>query len=260
MLAVPLCLRWLINVLPSYGSASMLTKNLNVPPVWTPSTYCTLTLAPGASATGSATESDELTPPPNCCCTPGAEASSSVVPWTVTVQGAVGGVAGGVCTAVHVALSMMLLMTTSLDVIARRSAKPGVFAEGKVLTSMMRKRRRVTGEPVLLTKRRRMASVPFGDVLGGPAVKSRKRFGAEELPVVASKRNAPSLLLRSTGLERFSGPGAPILWPAPIGEPCVSTKTKSDALLFVSFGRPPCGHAPVCVTEPPLPHWSRLKL
>src|SRR5690242_18585426 len=108
-------------------------------------------LAPFGTGPGSVTESEELKPPPFGCCTP-AEVSSSVVPWTVTVQGAVGGTAGGVCTAPQVEESLTLLTTTSLDVIARRSAKLGLMIEdGKVLMSIMRKRRRVTDEPVLLT-------------------------------------------------------------------------------------------------------------
>ncbi len=66
----------------------------------------------------------------------------------------------------------------------------------------------------------------------------------------------PNEALRWMGDERFSGPGAPRRWPAPALVPLVSTKMKSAALLFVSFGVE-IGHAPKVVIEPDLPQLSR---
>ena len=68
------------------------------------------------------------------------------------------------------------------------------------------------------------------------------------------------VLLRLIGEARFSGPGAPRCWPAIVGVAAVSAKMKSVALLFVSTGLPPLGHAPNTAGLPPLPHGSRKKL
>src|SRR5215813_15081745 len=122
---------------------------------------------------------------------------------------------------------------------------------------MMRKRSLVTLPPVLFTKRRRSDSVPKVELFGGSLVKSRTRFGGLALEIFPSTNSAEKLALRWIGDDRFSGPGAPNRCPAPALVPFVSTKTKSAALLFVSFRLPPVGQAPKVVMLPPLPQLSR---
>src|SRR3954465_12061914 len=78
---------------------------------------------------------------------------SSVVPLTVTFD--VPLPHGGRST----------VTTTAVDVRGRRSAIPE--GAGNVETSMIRKRRRVTLPPVLLTIVRRMSSVPNVELLAG---------------------------------------------------------------------------------------------
>src|SRR5215207_4640599 len=106
----------------------------------------------------------------------------------------------------HVALSVIPLTTTLVDVKALRSAiPPGTATE---LISTMRKRSRVTAPPVLFTKRRPTESVPFA-ALGSIGVRSRTRFGGAGPPKFESSNNAGIVLLRRIGLARFCGPGAP---------------------------------------------------
>src|ERR1044071_7196471 len=107
--------------------------------------------------------------------------------------------------AVHVPLSVITTPGTSEDVKALRSAIPP--GTETVLISTMRKRRRVTGAPVLFTKRRLTDSVPLAPFVTG--VKSRTRFGAGGAPMLLSSSNARIALLRLSGLARFCGPGAP---------------------------------------------------
>src|SRR2546423_3631487 len=96
-----------------------------------------------------------LKPPPLGCPLLGAVlSSSSVVPCTVTVQGVV----AGVPVAAQVTASLMPATTTAPEVIALRSARPAAL--GKVSRSIMRKRKRVTLAPVLLTHLRRIERVP----------------------------------------------------------------------------------------------------
>src|SRR5437588_679441 len=112
--------------------------------------------------------------------------------------------------------------TTADEVLARRSAiEPD--GGGKVVISTMRKRRRVTFEPVLFVTRFRRESVPNCELFAGSDVKSRTRFGETDEDFVRSSRSKPKRLLRWIGLDRFSGPGAPSFWPAPMSVPLVST-------------------------------------
>src|SRR6185369_10554491 len=121
--------------------------------------------------------------------------------------------------AVHVPLSVIPLTTTFVDVKALRSAiPPGTEI---VLISTMRKRRRVTGAPVLFTKRRRTESVPFV-AFGNCGDRSRTRFGGAGAPMLLSSSNVRIVLLRLSGLPRFSGPGAPSRWPCGVAVPDVS--------------------------------------
>src|SRR5829696_934004 len=122
---------------------------------------------------------------------------------------------------------------------------------------MTRNRSRVTGDPVLFVTVFRMSSVPKVELFAGSEVKSRMRFGGLELPTAGSRLPPAIWLLRWTGLDRFSGPGAPSRWPAPALVPLVSTKMKSGALLPVSMGKPPVGQAPSVVIDPDLPQLSR---
>src|SRR2546423_3428804 len=117
-----------------------------------------------------------------------------------------------------------------LPVIGRKSAVPD--GAGKVVISMMRKRRRVTAAPVLFVTLRRMSSVPKVEVDPEPGVKSRARAQAEvvEPLLVQPGSTSDSLIvaLRSTGEDKFSGPGAPSCCGAPVpAVPCVSTNMKS---------------------------------
>ena len=67
----------------------------------------------------------------------------------------------------------------------------------------------VTLPPVLFVNVRRMSRVPNVELLAGSDVKSRTRFGGLAPPTQESRNVAGMELLRSMGLERFSGPGAP---------------------------------------------------
>src|SRR6185295_9606060 len=108
--------------------------------------------------------------------------------------------------AVHVPLSVIPFTTTFVEVSALMSAiPPGTEI---ALISTMRKRKRVTGAPVLFTKRRLIESVPFS-AFGGNGVTSRTRFGAAGAPMLESSNKARIVLLRTMGLARFCGPGAP---------------------------------------------------
>src|SRR5678815_3884256 len=109
--------------------------------------------------------------------------------------------------------------TTEPEVRGRKSAKPE--GAGNVVTSITRNRSLVTFPPVLFTKRRRRSSVPKVELLAGSEVKSRTRFGGFEAATVASSRFVEKELLRTIGLDRFSGPGAPRRWPAPAEGPFV---------------------------------------
>src|ERR1043166_6052315 len=117
--------------------------------------------APFASGVASVTvpdDIDELKPPPFGC----DGGCSSVVPCTVTLLVPVP--QGGRST----------VTTTEVDVRGRRSAMP--LGAGKVVRSTIRKRRRVTFPPVLLTTVRRTSKVPNAELFGGSEVKSRTRF------------------------------------------------------------------------------------
>src|SRR6201999_3730629 len=96
---------------------------------------------------------------------------------------------------------------TAVDVRGRRSAVPE--GAGNVVMSMTRKRRRVTGKLVLLTILLRRSSVPKVELFAGSLVKSRIRFGGDELFTDWSRLKPGSPLFCCVGLERFSGPGAP---------------------------------------------------
>src|SRR5215813_5437643 len=205
-----------------------------VPACCTPSTQRTFIEAPfasGAPRVTVPTESDELKPPPALC----DGGDSSVVPRTRTVP-------------------LLVETITSDDVIRRKAAH--VAAAGNVVMSITRKRRRVILPPVLLVNVRLISRVPKVP-LGTPA-KLRTRFGADDDPTAPSS-NAASNELRVNGALEFSGPGAPRRCPAPTLNPLLSTKTKSVALSFASFGMPSCVHAPFVVIDPPLPHMSRTK-
>src|SRR5215207_9609782 len=101
-----------------------------------------------------------------------------------------------------------------------------------------------------------MSSVPKVELFAGSEVKSRTRLGGDEPATHGSSKAMGNEALRWMGDERFSGPGAPRRWPAPALVPLVSTKMKSAALLFVSFGVE-MGQAPKVVMEPLLPQLSR---
>src|ERR1043165_5722161 len=108
----------------------------------------------------------------------------------------------------------------------------------------MRKRKRVTIAPVLLVNLRRIESVPKVELLPGSVFVSRwraqalgcKPFGTpftstDPLPEQpGSIRPGLIVELRWTGLDRFSGPGAPSRWPAAVDVAFVSTNRKSLAL------------------------------
>ena len=138
---------------------------------------------------------------------------------------------------------------------ARKSAIPD--GAGKVVWSISRKRNRVTLAPVLLVNVRRIVSVPNVELFPGSEVKSRTRFGGLDPATQGSSKVAGTTELRSIGLERFSGPGAPRRCPAPAEVPFVSTKMKSVALLSVSTTAPLEGHGPKVVIDPLLPQLSR---
>src|SRR5690242_4657312 len=207
-----------------------------------PSRNRTSTEAPFANGVASVivpADIDELKPPPFGC----EGGCSRVVPFTVTFD--VPEPHGGRST----------VTTTAFEVRGRRSAIPE--GAGKVVRSTTLNRSRVTLPPVLFVTVIRRSSVPKVELFGGSDVKSRTRFGGDADPTQVSKLVTAKEALRSIGLERFSGPGAPRRCPAPALVAFVSTKTKSAALLFVSFRFPPVGHAPKVVIEPPLPQLSR---
>src|SRR5689334_22323282 len=178
----------------------MLKKNLNEPLCCTPRRNCRLMLAPGASGVPRVMVPAliELLRPPPILCVGGC---SSVVPSTVTEQGVV----ATPFDARQVPASVTPLTTTLVEVNARRSAIPPGTASA--LISTMRNRNRVTGAPVLFTKRRLTERVPFVPLVIG--VKSRTRFGDAGAPIFASSSNAEIVEACNLGAARFSGPGAP---------------------------------------------------
>src|SRR5687767_10467425 len=215
-----------------YGKASMFMKNLNAPVCCTPRRNCKLIEAPGASGVPVVivpADKVEFQPPPLGC----AGGVSNVVPRIVTVHGT----AGEPGSAAQVAESSMPVAVVSDDVRARRSAVPG--GAGKVVTSTIRKRSRVTLAPVLLTNLSRIDIVPNVELLGGSVESSRTRLGTCELAFVVSNSKPPIELLRLIGDPKFSGPGAPRSWPSPVVAPVVLTPIKSATLSPVSFGKPP---------------------
>src|SRR5262249_44176187 len=109
-------------------------------------------------------------------------------------------------------------------------------ATGNVVTSTMRKRRRLMMFPVLLVNVRRMSSVPKVELFGGSVAVSRNALGGWSKPLQPSSLDDVRLGVpsRTTGDDRFSGPGRPSRWPAPALVPWVSMKKKSAALLSVS--------------------------
>ncbi len=112
--------------------------------------------------------------------------------------------------------------TTRVEVRVRRSAIPE--GAGKVVMSITLNLKRVTAPPVLFKTRRRISSVPNVELLAGSDVKSRTRLGGDAAATVESRNSAAKDVLRLIGEARFSGPGAPSLWPAPALVPFVSTK------------------------------------
>ena len=106
----------------------------------------------------------------------------------------------------QVEASVMPLTEILVDDKALRSAKPGPGTAIE-LRSMMRKRSRVTGEPVLLVNRRRIDNVP-NVALGSIGVKSRTRFG-DRLALILASRSVGAMFMFLVGLLKFSGPGAP---------------------------------------------------
>src|SRR5262245_43545205 len=162
------------------------------------------------------------------------------------------GVVADPVEAKHVFGSVMPLTVAFTEVNARRSARPA--GTGNDVMSMMRKRNRVTAAPVLFVMRRLKATVPLFVFGGAESVKSRKRFGSIAAALVASSNTAVNGLLRTIGLVRFSGPGAPSRC-----EPVTSANRKSVALLFVSTGVV-LGQTPSTEGLAPLPQTSRSKL
>src|SRR5688500_852994 len=136
----------------------MMMKKRNVPVCWMPSRKLTLMLAPLASGDPSVIVPEdrvEFIPPPLGW----AGGASSVVASTLTVQGG-----APAPEAVHVVASLTAPTLSLTPVRARRSAVPGAL--GKVVMSIIRKRSRVTGAPVLLTIRRLMVMVPNVELFG----------------------------------------------------------------------------------------------
>ena len=125
-----------------------------------------------------------------------------------------------------------------------------------MVMSMTRHLSRVTLPPVRFWTFLRISNVPKVELFAGSEVKSLTRFGGEAAVTHGSKLKTAKLALRWMGDDRFSGPGAPNRCPAPADVPFVSTKIKSAALLFVSFGVL-IGQAPNVVMEPLLPQLSR---
>src|SRR6185295_8878665 len=148
-----------------------------------PNTNCTLADAPFASGVPKVivpSPKVELTPPPFGC----AGGVSSVVPLTVTVHGG-----GPALAAVHVAASFTPPTLTFTEVIGRRSATPPPGL-GKVVTSTILNRNRVTLPPVLLTTRRLIIRWP--NVALAPVVKSRMRLGTAADDTALSSMLTPS--------------------------------------------------------------------
>ena len=130
--------------------------------------------------------------------------SSTVVPCTFTVQGGV----DGVPLAAQVPGSFTFVIVTAGAERTRRSAVVP-FGGGYVVMVVIGNRNRVTGAPVLFTTRRRIANVPVLELFAGSGVVSRTRFGAREVATVPSRTTIGKTELRTTGLPKFSGPGAP---------------------------------------------------
>jgi hypothetical protein len=84
--------------------------------------------------------------------------------------------------------------TTDPDVRGLMSAIPD--GAGNVVTSMIRKRKRVTLPPVLFTNRRRIDNVPNVELFAGSLVKSRTAFGGAVVLRFASSEFAVNVLLR----------------------------------------------------------------
>ncbi len=126
--------------------------------------------------------------------------------------------------------------TAATEVLGLRSAIPE--GAGKVARSMIRKRRFVKAEPVLLVNLRRTKSFPKVALFGGSLRLSRATFGEALSACAGSTSDCVMFEPASRTLERFSGPGAPRRWPAPALVPLVSTKMKSVLLLSLSSGNP----------------------
>src|SRR5215471_19017757 len=159
-----------------------------------PSRNRTSSDAPLASGVPSVTvpdDIDELKPPPFGC----DGGCSRVVPFTVMLL--VPLPHGGRST----------VTTTEVEVRGRKSAMP--LGAGNVVRSTMRKRKRVTLPPVLLTIVLRTSNVPNVELFGGSDVKSRTRFGGEAAATQVSSRFTANDAFRSIGELRFCGPGAP---------------------------------------------------
>src|SRR4029434_3198241 len=107
----------------------------------------------------------ELLKPPPLTCEGGC---SSVVPWTVTFD------------VPDQRVGRSEVTTAAVDVRGLKSAMP--LGAGKVLKSMIRKRRRVTFPPVLLVKVRRTSRVPKVELFTGSLVKSRTKLGGLKMP------------------------------------------------------------------------------
>lgn len=86
------------------------------------------------------------------------------------------------------------------DVIGLRSATPE--GEGKVFSSLIRKRKRVSGALVVLVTVRRMSTLPKVELCAGTDVKSRTKLGAAVSATLGSSRLTARPL---------SPPGLPLL-------------------------------------------------
>jgi hypothetical protein len=120
------------------------------------------------------------------------------------------------------------------EVVAARIAVDTSGA-GDVVTSKIRKRRRVTFPPVLFVNLRRSESVPL---LPLPV---RTPFGAVESETHGATGEGGIVAARLRGLVRFSGPGAPSEAVARLAFALVAIVRKSVALFPVSVGRPVSG-------------------
>ena len=145
--------------------------------------------APFASGVPSVTVPDdhvELNAPPFGC----DGGCSNVVPCTLIVQGVV----ATPFEAKHVDESLIPETTINDDVRERRSAIPD--GAGKVVTSIILYRNRVTAPPVLLTTRRLKSIVPKVELFAGSLVKSRTRFGGLAADTVESNIRNGNCALR----------------------------------------------------------------